>query len=1109
MRHFFWTILAAVTLSAAALSAPVVPASPAPAGPLVLDFGGASPDAPVAGLDQWQRGFPPPGGRGQGVAGTKNVVVLRVYFHDYTANSRYTKAQVEGFFNTDLNNLWQDVSYGKIDVHAQVTDLYQLPHNRSYYVTDHSDGDLSDGDQFDHVVLDSIADSPSGIDWSNVDAVFVVMAETSSSQFHRGQAGKGNVPMGPGGDIKNVGVGIFSENPSDGDTAVWGRWAHELGHAFQVAGPAHPSNYNSYFELMDHNMPGQSGVFEKQDHTGFPGWLPAAKYQEFTPSSGGGTAVIWAEEHDPSGKPNIQAVKVTITGSLYYLVSVRRRINGDELLPDFGIPGIPDEGVLIERVSEGSDPWVTVQGNGGNRDKLWHQGETYTNASDNVYINVTKKVDDDNYQITVRYNDKSYQPDVMIDPWTSPPGNTWETTDIWVDSPVNGFGVFRYGMWNDLSGNPVPVGNGDDPAIGQQNRVYVRVRNTGARTATNVVVHVERTDPPGLGIAGADGWVPIQGSGTITSADFPALASLAAGAYTDVYINWTPNFTLTPEQIAEGTFAFHTCLRVRMDPVPFETVFGNQDGDREQENIQYFQADSAGASHPSKSAIRLHNDDKVNPKWFNLAYVSDLPPDWGLDVNGGKLSILLNPGEVREIPVSIEPKGPAVVGSTFGVDVSASFFRNLVNDENPKDKHMEFKTLGGVRVEARVLAPPKLHCKATQQAPRRIFVEGRLEGAPEFWEPNNPMFVMIEGVDVARHFLLDTARVLEVDKDGSFSGYLNGDVKDWRPYEVAVMFAGTTKLASALEFCPIIGVTPPRPGDVDGDGTVGLNDVSSILRIAGGLQTGLPGQVAAADFDGDNKLTVVDATRWATGIGLGRGGVVTLSSANAYSTYGVYLDDAGLNGHPEARVLATHRYVNHANGVIGVWYDAFAQRWVVYNEDISSMPTGEMFNYYYGPDVKSVTATGGSAVTLQTPALMLNADSVPLAIHDFVGAYATSPLAVDFTGTNWTALTENASPIPGNERVFFADARFHGGVATLTTSNAYSSAANAIGLYLDDPRLNGNPNAVVLAQHNRVAGSVPSPMGVWYSPSLGQWVVYDETFALLPFGEQVHYLIAP
>jgi hypothetical protein len=94
---------------------------------------------------------------------------------------------------------------------------------------------------------------------------------------------------------------------------------------------------------------------------------------------------------------------------------------------------------------------------------------------------------------------------VALHPWTSPPGNTWETTDIWIDSPVNGFGIYSFGFWNDLSGNPVPVGNGDIPVIGMANRVYARVRNIGGATATDVVVHWERTDPPGVASRGIIG----------------------------------------------------------------------------------------------------------------------------------------------------------------------------------------------------------------------------------------------------------------------------------------------------------------------------------------------------------------------------------------------------------------------------------------------------------------------------------------------------------------------------------------------------------------------------------------------------------------------------
>jgi len=555
------------------------------------------------------------------VTGQKNVIVLRAYFHDYTATSRYSLPQVQGFFG-DLNTLWGTRnSYGKMGLSAQVTDLIQYPSNRSAYIDDFSTGDLSNGGKFDLVLDDAIANSPAGLDWSDVDAVMVVMSETDPAQFHRGQAGTCTKKMGPAANapLKYVGCAIFSENPSQSDLQVWGRWAHEVGHAFQEGNPPHPSNYNSSFELMDDNMPGQTGMFEKWIPGGFGGWMPHAKYKVFTPTTGGGTAAIYAEEYDPATRPNAQAVKADVTGSLYYIVSVRRRINGDELNGDFqsgpvGTRGIPDEGVLIERVVENGDgavagsPWVVLQGKGGDRDKLWHEGDQYQNTSDGVYITVDKKFDDDDYQVTVRYSDGSAQPDVGLYSWLSPPGNTYETTDIWIDSPINGYDTFRYGMWSDLHGGTVPKGNGDDPGVGQANRLYARVRNLGTLTATNVVVHFDVTDPPGLGINGSNGFVQL---GTVTSAQFPGLASIAAGGFTDVYIDWVPDFTVTPAQLAAGRFAFHTCVRVRLDHLPNEKVFGNQDGDGQQENVGYFEATQGPGAPPGApytNVIRLRNN---------------------------------------------------------------------------------------------------------------------------------------------------------------------------------------------------------------------------------------------------------------------------------------------------------------------------------------------------------------------------------------------------------------------------------------------------------------------------------------------------------------------
>ena len=88
--------------------------------------------------------------------------------------------------------------------------------------------------------------------------------------------------------------------------------------------------------------------------------------------------------------------------------------------------------------------------------------------------------DADHFQVAIRYDDSTAAaPDVGLESWLQPPGNTYETTDIWIDTPLNGYASppdsdaahYRYSVQSDLRGGTVPVGNGDDPAVGQVNRL--------------------------------------------------------------------------------------------------------------------------------------------------------------------------------------------------------------------------------------------------------------------------------------------------------------------------------------------------------------------------------------------------------------------------------------------------------------------------------------------------------------------------------------------------------------------------------------------------------------------------------------------------------------
>ena len=735
------------------------------------------------------------------------VMLLRVHFADYAATSLFTQAQVQSLFDNELHQLYMDTSYGHVGIDAQVTALYQLPGNRAAYVDDLTGGDLSRGGKYNDVVLDAINNAPAGLTWTNLDAIMVLMAETDPAQSHRGQQKTFSVPQGPGGTSVLTPTAIFSENPTEDANARWGRWAHEIGHALQQGGPAHPSNYNSSFELMDANYPGQTGVFEKQQGVAFPGWLDPFKYLEFDPVGGGGIANIWAMEYDPDTMPNVQAVKAKITDSLYYLISVRRRILGDDLNGYITPYGIPDEGVLIERVVEGGNPWVTLQGKGGDRNALWHEGDVYTNSTDGFRVSINRSLDPqgDNYRVIIDYDKAAIQPDIAMEPWRSPPGNTWETTDIWIDSPLNGYGPpYVEPMWSDVDGNLVPRGNGDPPAVGLVNRVYARVRNIGTQIARDVVVHVEVTDPLGVGIAGSNGFVEI---GSVDSTDFLSLAAIAAGGYEDVYVEWTPDIDVSEVEMMDGLFSFHSCLRVKIDAVSGEFILANQDGKEEQENIdkfEYVPPGEGGAGAPFDSVMTLRNDDMTSSRFFDLVYDEDLPNDWSFEINGGVHELTLAPNEVRDIPVHISPIGPSPpLGSEFHMEVFAVSTRVLVNDLDPTDTHMESYVLGGVVFNARVMRKTDI-VAMTELTPIGVHATGQLviSEYARFYDPLNPFRVSLVGVDINRKFIPDAIVTLDVDDDGNFEGLL--PLPDPRVEEVVVLFVGTEDLAPVgTRFLPL------------------------------------------------------------------------------------------------------------------------------------------------------------------------------------------------------------------------------------------------------------------------------------------------------------------
>ena len=752
--------------------------------------------------------------------GPQKILVLRVKAADDNANvaNRWDKTQAEAIFGK-LNDLWKQTSYGKMSLDVTVTDQYALPGNEDDYRT----GDILENAEWSKVWKDAAASAPSGLNWNDLKGVVVLFKDDTTNGIHRGAGNNScTVKKGPGA-TSNITPGcvVVWENKGETETAAWGRIAHELGHAFQQNNtPAHPSNYNNEFELMDSNYPGHTGAFEKQQGKAFTDWMPESKYINVVPNVSGsapswapsGSAVgganidLHALEHDPANEPTAQVARVyTASQSMYFLVSVRRKINGDELNP------IPDEGILIERVVEGgvasqndcpSQPtpcprWVNVVGPGGDRNRLWKGDATTSSVFDNGVLFRFKKYDDDHYGVSVSY-DMATRPDVAVTPWRSAPLYRWESQDIWVDSPVNGYGTFRYGSLTSTYGDSVPAGNGDDPAVGQVNRLYARVRNLGTQPATNVKVHIDRTDPEGRGINGANGFTNV---GTQT------IASIPAGGYVDTYVDYTPSFTPTPEQIAAGTFGYHTCLRIRIDGVPNELVLGNQDGNGEQENIDTFQAVNTAAPTPGDytDIVRLRNDDNVNKKSFSLSYTtSQLPADWSVTLNGGDDVVELEPGEVRDVKVLVQSASHLPVGALATIDVQASMRHQFVDPTQPPGSqvHDETRHLGGVTIEARGMKPSSITCRATRRRDATgrlsVTITGRLTGLTAEERRSQTVYVqgLLRGDTDQPVYLTRTGSVLKLDRNGRFTGTFTAG--QWLEADHAVcLYAGTDTIASS------------------------------------------------------------------------------------------------------------------------------------------------------------------------------------------------------------------------------------------------------------------------------------------------------------------------
>ncbi len=375
---------------------------------------------------------------------------------------------------------------------------------------------------------------------------------------------------------------------------TWMVWTHETGHNLSLRdqyreGRDQPGQFVGGWSLMAGHDPGSHvTVWEKTAALGsYPGtgWLPASSILSATPPGPGGAVVtsqfVLAPQYDPlptslpgNTHPIGWGVKIPLSTSHSLFVEARR--DQPETTPrrfdenlDWLDAGEGHGGVAIYDVRDtrgagaGPNVWRRELILLSPGDDALDSGESYDDPATGIKIDVTGEIEQGSsryYQVTVNWG-RAMPPggeryDAYITPWDA----WYQSPDIWVDSPVNGWDVYESQV---QTPDGDPNGAGDTIAILEENRLKARIRNSGPETIPSATVTFWVATPAGIGDRGDWQRLPPATTG-----------SIPPGGSTVAETIWIPS--------GGG----HTCVKVEVNPIDGEITFINN---MAQENFTNFE----------------------------------------------------------------------------------------------------------------------------------------------------------------------------------------------------------------------------------------------------------------------------------------------------------------------------------------------------------------------------------------------------------------------------------------------------------------------------------------------------------------------------------------
>jgi hypothetical protein len=374
--------------------------------------------------------------------------------------------------------------------------------------------------------------------------------------------------------------------------AAWGRKAHEIGHwlgmwdiyAEQYAdgtvleGTAAPWCLSGSHDLgplfCGHHMTEIMNWYAPGDPTVGAtnmlelAWSPTSALNE--------TYEVVAHGASKEAAVNrYHVIKLVAATGLIYFVEVRERPAGKIFDQNIDIPAAEPGRVIVLRVTEGTSISNTFERPIQLFEKLT-VGDQAVDAARNLIIKVEEKIQDAPlaFRVRVMWNqpipgDPNGTFDLTITPWST---DTWESKDIWIDSPRNNNGASPVFEFHEAGAPDRPILNGDHPWVKHANKIFARIRNTGPLPSPEAWVSCYVTSPPGIGDNGS--WALLKTK---------KIASVPGNGEMIVDFDWKPSVS------------GHTCIKVAILPQIGEI---QTDNNFAQENVATFDSSAASSHQP-------------------------------------------------------------------------------------------------------------------------------------------------------------------------------------------------------------------------------------------------------------------------------------------------------------------------------------------------------------------------------------------------------------------------------------------------------------------------------------------------------------------------------